>query len=208
LFNPQIRKSANDLNNPYDMHRTIMRAFPFTIPEGERVLFRLEENSISDYSADVVLVQSTIQPDWNFLNQRQGVSLHGEVKDISGLTFHAGGIYQFSLYANPVVTPFVQGKSRGKRVAITNPDEQIAWLERKGTQSGFKLHNATTSPVSNKWILKPRGEGKPRNKITIHRVAYSGALTVTDPEKFRATITKGIGRGKGFGCGMMVMKPL
>jgi CRISPR system Cascade subunit CasE len=39
-------------------------------------------------------------------------------------------------------------------------------------------------------------------------VEYHGVLTVTDPARFYETFTRGIGSGKAFGFGLLVIAPL
>ena len=36
-LNPRTRRVQRELANPYELHRTLMRAYPEALPEGERV---------------------------------------------------------------------------------------------------------------------------------------------------------------------------
>ena len=38
-------------------------------------------------------------------------------------------------------------------------------------------------------------------------MTFDGSLTVTDPEKLRHALSNGIGRAKGYGCGMLTLAP-
>ncbi|WP_330982669.1 MULTISPECIES: type I-E CRISPR-associated protein Cas6/Cse3/CasE [Enterobacterales] len=44
--------------------------------------------------------------------------------------------------------------------------------------------------------------------ITLQQATLSGRLTVVDPERFKTSFTKGIGRGRAFGCGLLQIVPL
>ena len=48
ILNPRNRRVQREVTDPYQMHRSIMRAFPDGLkPEEERVLFRVEGHSRS-----------------------------------------------------------------------------------------------------------------------------------------------------------------
>ena len=70
LLNPLSRQVVRDLANPYDLHRSLLSAFPDAADGGPgRVLFRVEPPQTSDWHDDqppapVVLLQSEQAPDW------------------------------------------------------------------------------------------------------------------------------------------------
>ena len=81
VLNPCNAQVRAELARPYELHRTLLRAFPQGIVHKERgdddaagVLFRVDEqprtNSIT------VLVQSKIAPDWAFLNDKRDAGGH------------------------------------------------------------------------------------------------------------------------------------
>jgi CRISPR system Cascade subunit CasE len=43
--------------------------------------------------------------------------------------------------------------------------------------------------------------------IELLKVTFDGSLTVTDPEKLRHGLCNGIGRAKGYGCGLLTLAP-
>ena len=71
LLNLRNRGVQYDLGNYYQLHRTLMQAFPETLPEQERVLFRVEPAR----QFVRVLVQSQTLPNWAHLEQRPGYLL-------------------------------------------------------------------------------------------------------------------------------------
>ena len=46
------------------------------------------------------------------------------------------------------------------------------------------------------------------NEVTLSTTMYDGALTVTDADRMRAALCQGIGRAKGFGCGLLTVAPV
>lgn len=117
-----------------------------------------------------------------------------------------------------------------KKVGIYEAEEQIEWLKRQGANSrspdrggGFEL--LQTEVKNEKGDLgywnsvfshrqefsrfqitqkKDRESGK-THTIKIHTVTFSGFLRITDKEKFKIAYAKGIGSGKAFGCGMLLL---
>ncbi len=150
ILNPQSRQVRSELAQPYEMHRTLLRAFPKALVGGEGIrhkcgiLFRAEVN---DYRNGVIVyVQSVLKPDWSFLATRSDYLVMGVPppnpawKDVSGAhqSVQVGQVLSFRLRANPTKriakdTRFA-GALRGKRVGLLREEEQIAWLIRKGRE--------------------------------------------------------------------------
>lgn len=117
-----------------------------------------------------------------------------------------------------------------KKVGIYEEQEQIDWLKRQGNNSrnpehsaGFELIQTEVKNESGEigyWNSafsygqnfskfqitekKDRETGITHN-IKIHTVTFSGILRITEPKKFKTAYTKGIGSGKAFGCGMLLL---
>ena len=191
------RQVQSELRNPYEMHRTLSRAFP----EGEeeykecRCLFRAEGGSEGPYAQ--VLVQSRHEPDWAALQEVRGyLGSSPEVKPFQP-TLSEGQVLQFRLRANPTV------KRNGKRVALRTPDEREAWLRRKGEAAGFvplRIEINQEDPVT--------GATAAGSATTLNAVRYDGVLRVTDPALLVAAIEGGIGSAKGFGFGLLSVAPM
>lgn len=47
-----------------------------------------------------------------------------------------------------------------------------------------------------------------QSRVTLTSAAYEGRLTVSDPNLLRKSLTHGIGRGKGYGCGLLTLAPV
>ncbi len=158
LLNRSSRQVQSEVAQPYEMHRTLMRAFPGNDNNGVGarcnfgILYRAETQIHGEQLR--VYVQSSVEPDWSYLNlldgylDSYGSALPFEHKDIMPMLreISKNDCFTFRLRANP--TKRVAKKDdplKGKRVEITREDEQIAWLARKGKQSennimgGFEL---------------------------------------------------------------------
>ena len=128
----------------------------------------------------------------------------------------------FSLRANPVV--FKSGKRSDvmmnakylakqqgldNEIKIRQNEAAINWLIKQSESRGFSLSttdgqqldctviNYTQEQFIKKSNLKP---------ITYSSVDYQGVLTVTDVDLFLNTIYQGVGKSKGFGCGLFLLK--
>ncbi len=200
--NPAVTK---EVNNPYQIHRTIMRAFPVDLSKDERILFRVEEKPHLS-----ILVQSTICPDWEPIVNKEGYVLaEPTIKDLSGLTFQRGAIYRFRLRANP--SKKIKDKAgkthESKRVGIYNDTECTAWLERKGVSAGFSLIVDSLIIKSAPYRTIFIHTANKTQKATINMVDFDGLLRAEDPRLLKQHISIGIGPAKGFGCGLLSAAP-
>jgi CRISPR system Cascade subunit CasE len=157
LLNAHSRQVMSELAQPYEMHRTLMRAFP-QVPAEEKakarekygILFRADvderNNSVKVY------VQSAIEPNWSFLDSLNGYLSSGNeganpaYKDVSGTLqkIQSGQVFSFRLRANPTkrLTSHskekdgnpVSAKWAGKRIELVREEDQINWLIRKAKE--------------------------------------------------------------------------
>ena len=75
ILNPRNRRVQSELARPYELHRSVLRAFPATLPASERVLFRVDHDARGERI--VLLVQSESRPDWSWAKQAPGYLLEG-----------------------------------------------------------------------------------------------------------------------------------
>jgi len=193
VLNPRSRQVWSELAQPYEMHRTLMRAFSkASVEAGEKareefgVLFRADVDD--RHNKVVVYVQSSIEPDWTFLANHRGYLLadadlrNPAWKDVAmayqGL--QSRQVFSFRLRANPTKRigkdTANAGALKGKRVGHLREEEQIAWLIRKGQErekgrpGGFEIlmnevedPNGETRQVQR---VNVRREGKQRGRKT------------------------------------------
>ncbi len=207
LLNPRSRQVQRETADPYNLHRTIMQAFD---PKRDQagVLHRMEVDPRT--GAVMLLVQSSEKPDWSALTEKDYL-LPGDpfsslanpaVKEFT-LPVRAGQTLQFRLVANPTIKKKREGKKNSNRVPLVREERQLAWLQDKGVQHGFRLlHMAATAQAERKsW----REKGQP--PVTLYTVQFDGRLQITDAAKFQAAVQTGIGPAKAFGCGLLSLAP-
>lgn len=193
-LDPHSAQARRDLADPYDMHRTLVRAF-VQAEQGvpPRFLWRLEPGQT--WAEPVVLVQSVQAAEWSFLSALGGY-LRTDEGGIASKTFDLATLLQqptlrFRLAANPTVT------RAGKRLGLIGEEAQLAWLQRQGQRLGFDL---VTAMVSGSDMVQSR---KGSTRITLRRVLFEGVLQVQDPSVMADTVAQGIGHGKALGCGLL-----
>jgi len=203
-LNPRSSQVQTEVANAYEMHRTLMRAFPGSSAGGPgRVLFRFEDDRYS--RGLIVLVQSAKKPDWSFFqNDREYLDPLAdnpcESKEFNP-RFVARQRLSFRLRGNPTV------KRNGRRLGLRKEEEQVGWLDRKAGEGGFRVLACRITP---KGLQKPaKILGKDwTQELTFLATIYEGVLEVTDPERFGKTLASGVGSGKGLGFGMVSIAPV
>jgi CRISPR system Cascade subunit CasE len=198
LLDPRSAAARRDLAEPYDMHRTMVRAFaPEGATELPRILWRLEPSG-ADWSRAQVLVQSPAPGNWDHLSSLPGYLKTGGVEEAVQTRpldlpskLEAGRCYRFRLVANPTVT------RGGKRLGLATQELQLAWLQRQAAKAGFEVE--TVLVLSSDQLATHRGEAR----IVLQRVIFEGVLKAADPHRLAQAMAAGIGPGKAFGCGLL-----
>jgi len=227
ILNPCNAQVRSELVRPYEIHRTLSKAFRQGVFNKERekddaagVLFRVDEKPCENLIT--ILVQSRLAPDWSFLNyvsdaRRQPYLLPAErVPDgkpnpaTTELDFAkklaARQMLAFRLRANPTKRLGKSaGDDQGKRVGIYGEKKQLEWLQRKAEAGGFRILRAMVSQ-DEKIEDKPKHEST-RPALELLSVQFDGILKVENVELACRTVAQGIGSGKGFGFGLLSLAP-
>ncbi len=199
ILNPASRMVQSERENPYEMHRTLLRGFVGKREEAN-VLHRLETNRYSGVMT--LLVQSTVPPDWRPLAQiGQGqYLLASPVWKAVDLDLPNGRTLHFRLVANPARRRSSgKGNKPGPRCALYKEEDQCAWLYKKAEQHGFCLLDLQISHAHKQTDRK--------RDLALHTVQFDGRLQITDAEKFMTAVHIGIGPAKAFGCGLLSLAP-
>jgi CRISPR system Cascade subunit CasE len=228
ILDPLRRPVRRDLADAYQLHRTMLRAFPQapdSVPAREHfgLLYRAEPY---DRQPNLirVLVQSALAPDWSKLPEQYLAPSPDErpnpavrtIDEVYGQLVN-GMQLTFCLRANPTkrigANNAEQGERwRGKRVELRREEEQLDWLARKGAAGGFRLIRVSTQPevraVQTANLEKVRGwrpgrDGADTMPLRFGAVLFSGQLEVTNCDAFVAVLQHGIGSGKAFGFGLL-----
>ncbi len=199
ILNPDSRQVRIDLADPYEMHRTVMKAFPDRTEGGPgRVLFRLEPAK-SDRAA-VVLVQSMEKPDWSEAKET-GYAFSVDSKEYEP-SFREGQVLRFRLKANPTVRRKTEknGNLKSARHGLYKHEEQMEWLRgKKASRHGFQVLDVR--------IVESFNQKSKKGRHTHFSVRFEGLLKVSDPEDFAEAVANGVGPAKGYGFGLLSVAP-
>jgi len=217
VLNPCNAQVRAELAHPYELHRTLLRAFPPGSVHKPRdddgaagILFRVDESPREQKIT--VLVQSHIAPDWSFLNNQRDARGHAyllqpaESKPLA-LKLAAGQTLAFRLRANPTKRLGKSaGERQGKRVGIFKEEEQLEWLRRKADAGGFRIVRVLISREER--IVDKPGAEPARQALEWFAVQFDGILQVVNADAFGKTLRRGIGSGKAFGFGLLSLAPV
>ena len=218
------RISAQQLiASPYRMHAAVEGAFPpGSVRDGEdgRILWRLD--SLDQGRGLWLYVVSPEAPDFTHIIEQAGWPTHmtWESKDYGPLLSRiaVGQCWNFRLKANPVRLAW---KDRGERSQVSSDQivgklqghitvqYQTAWLLDRCDKHGFTILPDDSGEPS--VIVKQRHQerfGRGGKTVTLTTAVYEGCLQVTDADKFRHVLCHGLGRAKGFGCGLLTVAPI
>jgi CRISPR system Cascade subunit CasE len=217
ILNPRSRQVQHELADPYELHRTISRAFPDGVFKAERtednatnILFRVDLHPRT--RIPTLLVQSRQQPSWDFLSAEKKDYLLGEndlpldvenpaIKEMS-LELHEGQVLAFRLRANPTVKKDREGKVQGRRMGLIREEDQQKWLERKLESAGATLISVN---IVNEQFTRGKLfiEKEKEKRMNFLSVQFDGVLQVKKPDELANTIFTGFGSAKGLGFGLL-----
>lgn len=169
------------------------------------------------------------QPRFYVVSERPPVDRNGLFRiDTKPYAPHltVGRRLRFVLRANPTVTrPRGEGRSSARHDVIMDAlkrrkatdtkafvdrvelvrQEAVRWLASRAEAKGFTLvEGGVAVDGYTQHRLPRRGGGKPAQ---LSSVDFEGLLTVADPERFVTTLHTGIGHGKAFGMGLLLVRP-
>ncbi len=217
------RKVRRELHAPYELHRTLMNAYPYARAANRcDLLFRVESHRAGP---PTLLVQTRDDPaGWS--NLPAGYLLHEPDCKPLELAVAVGQRLRFRLRANPTKRVAAANERlgavmAGKRVALHTEADQLRWLLHKAELSGFRIPGEwlpATSAAGDATDLSPDfrvevvTEGRDRNGKPGHggeflAVRFEGVLVVTEADRFQSTISTGIGSAKAFGFGLLSVAP-
>jgi len=202
-LNPLSRLVQKELGNQYELHRSLMSAFP---PQTDRVtagvLYRLENSRNPLQNGIPILVQSVTEPDWRTLETRADYLFCTPIlKKIVPSSALLQGSFQFTLRANPTQR---DNKSR-KLIPIQKEEQLVEWIMQKGSQNGFSIIKNSLLIRKIPPLLIFKSQGGTTLHIQIQMTDFSGRLQVSNADQFLLAWQNGVGRGKAFGCGLLYL---
>ena len=194
LFEPGIRAAMRDSQI---MHRHI--AGLYRTPRSENaVLYRVRAlGSVAEvflYAASPILRESLLP----------GMTLAGERDLTTWLEqMDAGQLWHFDLMTMPFKKVAGSSGQNSRRRVLRSGEERFAWLTRKAEQNGFEILDVQESASGkiNASHAEERG-----GKLYMDAYRYSGLLRITDGTLFRDAVQGGIGPGKAYGLGMLLLR--
>lgn len=200
-LNSRRRNTAKFINNPHTLHAAVMSCFPEEVSRDDaRVLWRLDRTG-----HNVTLwVSSSTKPSFEHIQEQAGWAneVTWESREYTPLLERLvrGQQYRFRLAANPVVSAKCpDGKQR--RLPLVREHEQLGWLANREETIGASF----TASVIEDQTLRFK---KDKQRITLARVVFDGVLTVENPSALAAALKNGVGKGKGYGLGMLTLASL
>lgn len=209
------------VSSPYKVHAAVERAFsPSAVREDERgrILWRLDEVPGNERETWLYVV-SPDRPDFTRICDQAAstASPTWVIKEYDPVLdrISEGELWQFRLKANPVRKVFVD-KGRRERAGVVGTlqghvteTQQRMWLTDRAEAHGFRI--AQTEEGFERMTVSHRRRERFKRQgsvVTLATAQYDGVLEVTDAEAFRHTLGFGLGRARGFGCGLMTIAPL
>lgn len=207
--------------SPYLLHAAVEKAFPPNVmrrgDEG-RILWRLDVSSRKDGGVWLYVVSPSV-PDLSHIAEQAGWAQdRGETKEYTSVldALEEGQAWQFRLKANPARKVYrdwhgndgesVVGSIQGH---VTEA-QQLEWLLARSARCGFDIPESgglRSVAISHRKREYFR-HGADGNPVTLSTAQFDGRLVVVDADAFRRTLCCGLGRAKGFGCGLMTIAPI
>ena len=186
---PSSPEAALDLSDRARLHRKLMGLFPdykgASRANGRErfgILFRVAPGSI--------LGQSRIPPD---AARAPGGYRLSDLSDTPVLPpgASAGAHFQFVLEANTSFREPGGGSRRGLRDEL----DRRSWLVRRAETAGFGLVRVSVRPLG-----AVRG-----GRAVFEAVSFEGILRLAEPALLARAVENGIGQGKAYGFGLLLM---
>lgn len=190
------RDARHLLADCQQMHRMITGLFG-TDRQSSQILYRtqLAQNRLKVY---LYAQNPAVDPDGKYDIQQRDVTSW-----LDGMA--AGQLWSFDLVASPSKKVGAEGQKNSRRRILREPAERQNWLERKAEQSGFAiLHVEELEQIH----VSGRHHADKGGTMYHDAYHYQGTLQITNADAFRSALQNGIGSGKAYGFGMMMVKRL
>ena len=191
---PEVRQALADCQK---MHRLVAGLFGTSRQEND-ILYRT--NILAD---QVHLYFYASRPAPEETARRYRTAQRDITPWVTGL--RPGQYLRFDLIAAPSKKVAEAGQKNSRRRILREPSQRLDWLERKAAQSGFAICQVEELEQVHASGKHPAERGGIMYHDAYH---YQGILRITDPDAFHSALRKGIGPGKAYGFGMMMVKSL
>lgn len=193
------------------LHAAVLSCLPPSHRDLGRVLWRLDSDG--PHQLDL-WIASPMPPSFEPLIQQAGwtaspgcrTAAYDKLLD----SLASGQRWVFRLEANPTISLKGEGRTRGKRVPLVKRAAQLDWLLARQERLGFRIpvgsQGRPNLDVSNRreYRFDRRHEAR-TDAVSLLGVRFDGVLEVVDSKLLCDALTRGIGSGKGYGCGLMTL---
>lgn len=194
LSEPSVRAALRDAQK---MHRLVSGFFQLPRQEAEfvyRVQTKGHTVALYSYAAQPI-DRGSLLP---------GTLLAGERELDSWLSsMEAGQRWGFDLLTMPFKKVPDGGSRNSRRRVLRTQEERLKWLSRKAEQNGFTILTVQELPGEKASALHPEEKG---GRLYLDVYQYTGTLQIQDAELFRKAVCSGIGPGKAYGLGMLLLR--
>ncbi|MBN1577054.1 MAG: type I-E CRISPR-associated protein Cas6/Cse3/CasE [Chitinispirillaceae bacterium] len=190
------------LHGLYEWHDLSWKLFPDKSKEDKRDFITRLDTDEHEFKFTVLSANKPKKPSWC-------ISEYWKERVVPE-SFYQKDRYFFKVFTNPTKTlsrrdPKGNKKNHGSHYAIIKPEELRIWFLHKGEQHGFRILDEPeleiSPPVFHK-LYRKSDEG------LLVGVEFKGCLEVTNKTEFIKVACEGLGRARGFGFGMIVLKPI
>jgi CRISPR system Cascade subunit CasE len=193
ISDPGVRAALRDAQK---MHRLVSGLYGISRADSS-VLYRIktEGSLVSLYLyADLPVEKENLLPGMKPAGER-------ELSEwLSGMS--VGQIWGFDLLTMPYRKVAEEAGKNSRRRVLRTHEERMAWLARKAAQNGFAVVEAQENQAEKLNAVHPAEQGG-QLRMDVYR--YSGVLHITDSDRFRRALRQGIGPGKAYGMGMLLL---
>lgn len=220
ILNPRSRQVIAELEDAYQMHRTLSAAFTQGASDEEgtkvlleaRPLFRVDE---TPQGKVLLLVQSQAEPSWSHLEGRNYL-LEAPQSMCFNPSLEPGQMLGFRLRANPTkanASNRSEKRQRGKRVGLFTDADRRNWLLRQAQRCGFDISVVGKTKADDSvydFRLKDENtistKSKSGSTATFSAAVFEGRLVVRDKSTLESALANGIGPAKAFGFGLLSLR--
>ncbi len=218
-LNPTRLRTRQLLGSPQITHALVEGSRPAGAEHhAGRSLWRLDRDG-----PDIELyVTSPWRPDFTGLVEQAGwpTAATWDTREYGAFlrSLSDGQRWEFRVTVNPTRV-VAQGEGRrGKVSPHRTAEHQVQWFLEHSEGWGFVVAQNSLPEPAPELLLVDRtlvsfrrraAEEADRKvgRVSLTHATFRGALTIADADCFRESITTGLGRAKGYGCGLMTLAP-
>lgn len=186
LEHPDAAAETGDCHRMHARVAALFDAIP--CPDATRVLWSVPRPDVLILQGPVPVTARHLPPGYVLSATARTVTVPAE-----------GARVAVSVVANPTMRPSIGIGQRAQRTPLP-PQRRGEWLTRK-LDGAIRLDD----PVAGQDLPPARGR-REGAQVTVARYCYRSEGTVTDQVGLARLLLSGIGAGKGYGCGLLLIQ--